>query len=282
MDILEKAELQRCFYNDKETPPTVEIRKLEKEYTEELIFRRNEIVFMTEGKVRFIFRGHPEKTLSTGEFIFVPMGGVFRFVVVENTQVTVIRLNGNVNLCGSCRIEDLYRRSDPALDNNKDVFALTINHPLQLFLEGLNKAVQGGLNCRYYFDIKAKEILILLKAYYLHEQLSLFFSPILSPDTIFSEYVRAHHHKYATARELADAMYMTPKLFSKKFIAIFGEPATDWLRREKALNVYSELIVGNEAIAQIAYKYNFSSQSHLNRFCKKEFGENPGKIRKAR
>lgn len=280
MEILEKAELQRCFHYEKEIPPMVEIRVLEQSKEEELTFRKNEIVFMTEGKVRLIFRDYPEKILSKGEFIFFPVGGVLCFVVLENTQVTVIRPSGRLSLCEGYHIEELYLQSANDLEILGGVFALEINRPLQLFLEGLNESICGGLNCRYYFDTKVKEMFVLLKAYYRREQLRSFFSLILSPDMTFSEYIKANYHKYATCKELAGAMNMAPKLFSKKFIRIFGESPTEWIRKVKAQHVYMELYAGNQPIALIADKYNFSSQSHLNKFCKKEFGKNPGEIRR--
>lgn len=281
MEISGKAELQRCFRYEKETPLTVEIRKLEKEFTEEITFRKNAIVFMTKGKIRFILRDHPEKTLHEGEFIFIPVGGVIRYVVMKEARITIVRTNGKVNLCEGCRIEELYLRSAPKQGYSTEISTLAINRPIGLFLEGLCEAVQDGFLCRDYFDTKAKEMFILLKAYYPREELRDFFSLILTPDTMFSEHIRANYQKYATTKELANAMHMTPKVFSKKFIRIFGELPTDWLRKEKAKSVYLELYTGQQQLVQIVDKYNFSSQSHLNKFCKREFGKNPGEIRKS-
>lgn len=280
MEVLEKTELQRCFRYEKEVPFTVETRRLEKGHTEEIAFRRNEIVFVLKGRVQFAFRDHSEKILREGEFIFVPAGEVFRYAILKETRAIIIRPNGSVSLCEGCRIEELYQRGNSKREFSSDIYTLTVNRPIRLFLEGLEEAVQGGLLCRNYFDIKVKEMFILLKVYYPREQLRDFFSPILTPDTMFSEHVKANYHKYATAKELAGAMHMTPKLFSKKFTRVFGELPTDWIRREKAKCVYLELYAGQQPIVQIADKYNFSSQSHLNKFCMREFGKNPGEIRR--
>lgn len=279
MEISEKAELQRCFQYEKEAPLTVELRKLEKSYTEEVTFRKNGIVFMTKGKARFVLRDHFETILQDGEFIFIPMGRAIRYEVLKESRITIIRPNGNLKLCEGCRIEDLYQRGVPKQDDSKDITTLAINPPLRHFLEGLNDTVEGGLLCRNYFDTKVKEMFILLKAYYTRQQLRDFFALILTPDTIFSEQIRANYHKYATAKEMANAMHIAPKLFSKKFVNIFGELPTAWMRREKAKCVYLELYTGQQPIVQIADKYNFSSQSHLNKFCKREFGKNPREIR---
>lgn len=281
MEILDKAEHQRCFHYENEAPSTVEVRKFEKEHEEELVFHKNGVVFIMSGEVRLAFRDREEKLLRRNEFVFIPTGKVFQFKVLRKTQMIIIRPNGSVELCGGFLIEKLYRKGNTLLQNEQgDICTLTLNRPMKLFLDGLTEITQDGFNCRYYFDTKVKEMFILLKAYYPREQLHDFFASILSPDTIFSEHIRSNCHKYVTTKEMAWAMNMTPKNFSKKFISIFGELPTDWMRREKARRVYSELYTGQQPIAHIADKYNFSSQSHLNKFCMREFGKNPGKIRK--
>lgn len=280
MEITNKTELQRCFQYEKEAPLTVEIRELEKGYTEQVTFRRSGIVFVTKGGVRCDLRDHPQRTLCEGEFIYIPTGSVLQYAVLKKTRVTIVRPNGNLSLCEGYRIEELYQRVIPKQGYGKEIFALTINRPLHHLLDGLKDTIEEGLLCRNYFDTKVKEMFILLKAYYPREQLRDFFALILTPDTIFSEHIRMNYHKYATAKEMAGAMNMTQKVFSKKFIRIFGEQPTDWLRREKAKSVYLELYAGHQQIVQIVDKYNFSSQSHLNKFCKREFGKNPGEIRK--
>lgn len=281
MEILKKEKILNCIHYKCDVLPSVEICKLDQGQTKEMVFRRNEIAFMLKGEIRFAFRNHAEKVVSEGEFIFVPVGGTFRYTVVKKARVLIIRLNENIKLCEGYLIEELYTQGGSQVGNvRREICAMAINRPLQLFLAGLNITIQEGLNCRYYFDTKSKELFILLRAYYSLEQLRDFFSLIISPDTAFSEYIRANHQHYKTAKELAEAMHMTPKLFSKKFIKVFGEPSIIWMKKEKALSVYSELHSGQAPIAHIVDKYRFSSQSHLNKFCKKEFGRNPGEIRK--
>lgn len=283
MEILNKAKLQNCFHYESEMPSTVEIREFEQGHIEEIIVRKNGIAFMMKGEVRFTFRDHPETTHRKGEFIFIPVGGIFRYTALKDTLIVIIRLNEEVNLCEGCHIEELFKQGNALpVSSNRKICALKMNSPLWHFLIGLHKTVQGGLNCRYYFDIKTKELFILLKAYYPLEELREFFALILSPDTAFSEYVRANYHKYKTAKELAEAMNMEPKLFSKKFIKIFGEPPVNWMGKEKAQRIYAELYFGRKPIVQIADEYRFSSQSHLNKFCKRVFMKNPREIRSGR
>lgn len=281
METFKREKILSCIHYKCDIVPSVEICKLDQGQTKEKIFCRNEIAFILKGEIRFAFRNLPEKVFREGEFIFVPVGGTFRYTVLKKTRILIIRLNENIKLCEGYLIEELYTQGKSAIaQKRKEICVLPVNRPLRLFLNGLSETALDGLNCRYYFDTKSRELFILLRAYYSLEQLRDFFSLIISPDTAFSEYIRANHQHYKTAKELAEAMHMTPKLFSKKFIKVFGEPSIHWMKKEKALSVYSDLHSGRAPLAQLVDKYRFSSQSHLNKFCKREFGKNPGEIRK--
>ena len=72
---------------------------------------------------------------------------------------------------------------------------------------------------------------------------------------------------------------MTPKNFAVVFVKVFKETPQRWMAKEKAKLVYTELSSGNKSIAQIADEQGFSSQQHLCKFCQREFGESPKKIR---
>lgn len=280
MDVLNRTEIQACFNFESGSGATIAIHDLEQGEEKKLVFQKNEILFLLEGKVRLIFRDYPEKTAYEGDFIFIPVGCVVRYEVLKGASAIAFRMNGNVKLCEGSRMEEFYTHDSAPPENSKqEICTLKNNLVLWYFLNGIKATVSGGLSCRYYFELKVKELLVLLKVYYSREALSRFFLPILSPDTIFSEYVRANHHKHKTAKELAEAMNITPKQFSKRFVQVFGEPALDWMNREKARCVYSELYSGYETFGSIADKFRFSSQSHLNKFCKREFGKSPGEIR---
>lgn len=281
MNEFNKTDAQHCLNRKMETNRTIEIRKLMKGHEEEMVFLKNEITFVCKGEIHFWFRDFSEKKVCKGELVFIPVGGVFRYRAESETELLIIHLNRNVILCEGSRIEELYRFTPEGSTNFRPgIYALEINIPLWRFIDGLKDAINDGLICRYYSDLKTRELLILLKVFYAKEDLKNFFSLILSPDTEFSEFVRANYQKCKSVKDLADMMNMLPKQFSEKFLKVFGELPQNWINKERALSVYAELCSGNTAIAAIVEKYKFSSQPHLNKFCMREFGKNPGEIRK--
>jgi AraC-like DNA-binding protein len=280
MGILNQKDHRSCFHYEGGDRPTVEIRKLEAGHQDEIVLYRNEIVFVTEGEVRCSFRSEAEKLVRKDEFVFIPVGGTFRYKVLKTARITIVRLNTHIHLCEGCRIEELY----PSSHNNTaalpvGLFALKINRPMQRFLYGLNETTQGGLKCRYYFNTKVRELFILLKAYYPLQDLQAFFSLLISSDTAFSERVRASHQRYRTVVELASSMNLSTKHFEKVFKRVLGVSPGKWMNNEKAQLIHHELRLGDKPLKQIAEEYGFSTQQQLNRFCKRELGNPPRQIR---
>jgi len=282
MEIINPQEHRSCAYYECGAKPVIEVLRFERKHKEKLDLVRNKIVFMLEGSLQFSYKDYPVQLAEKGRFFFVPSGGDFNFTVTKKALVMIIRLQRNVFMCEGCTIEQLYK--DKIASNVQEyskigIMPLEMNPPLWYFAEGLNRSITGGLTCRYYHDIKIKELFLLIRAYYSHEDLRDFFSMVLSPDTEFSEFVRANHYKYKTVIDFAQGLCMTPKNFRQKFVSVFGEPPAAWMTREKACLIHYELISGDKTIAEISDEYGFAAQSHLNRFCKREFGKNPGEIR---
>lgn len=269
-----------CRFDD-EIEPTIETRNLKQGHREKLILHKNEIVFMMKGEIRFVFGHLSEKTIRSGEFFFVPVGQS-RFIVREETSMIIVRLNEAIRFNDGCRIEHLYKpdqRGIPSKRVKRVVCSLQINTPLQHFLFSLIRSMESGLNCREYFDLKGKELFILMRAYYPIEQLRDFFSLILTSDTAFSEHIRVNHHHYRKVSELAASMNMGTKNFERMFSRVFGVSPGKWMNNERAQRLYLELCSGLKSMKQLTDECGFSTPQQLNRFCKRELGYNPSEIR---
>ncbi|MDD4515584.1 helix-turn-helix transcriptional regulator [Massilibacteroides sp.] len=158
--------------------------------------------------------------------------------------------------------------------------ALKANSMIEIYINGLYCTIMEGLDGEDYLDIKTKELLYLLSAFYEKEELISFFSTALYTNTAFPAYILRYHHLYNSVAELAEAMNYTVSGFEKRFKKIFGIPPSKWLREQKARRIYREVCLGRKNFKEIADKYNFSSTSTFNDFFKLAFGETPGVVRK--
>ena len=283
MEILKSYERFSCMYSACMKSLDIEMCTIEQGVRKKISPKKNKIIFILQGYLGFRYKDFYEKKAGKGDFFFIPSNGEFNLTALNECCILIMRLPGGGVICESCNVQQLYKNETKATEKegNKttDINMLKINPLLWYFLNGLSESIKNGLNCKSYFDNKIKEMLIILKASYPKKELQSFFSLILGPNMAFMEYVRAHHGKYNSVAEFAQAMGMTPKNFSVVFAKVFKETPRRWMAKEKAKLVYAELRSGNKSIVQIADEQGFSSQQHLCKFCQREFGKSPNKIR---
>jgi AraC-like DNA-binding protein len=215
--------------------------------------------------------------VHAGQFMFFPAGCWLRYETIADATVLIFRLINDSCKCFS--IEQLYE-DIVKLEKQKILAPLQINARLQHFAEGILQSWEDGMRCTNYFEAEITKLLIMLPTYYSKEELFRFFYPIVSPNTVFSEYVRMNWRKYLTINKLSESMNMTPQQFSRQFALIFNQTPRDWIQKEKARFVYREICQSNKQFKEIADAFGFTDQSNFNRFCRKFFDKTPKELRK--
>ena len=94
--------------------------------------------------------------------------------------------------------------------------------------------------------------------------------------------MRKNALKYKTITELAESMNYTISGFEKKFKKAFKTTPHLWIKQKKADKIYYDLTMTDICLKEIIDNYGFKSDSYFNDFCKTNFGESPGRIRKNR
>lgn len=282
MSILYQNEHSGCFNNDRSEKPQIEVKKIVKGDTGILSLKDNEIVFITEGRISFVANDFSGCEGIKGQILFFPAGGNYSFEALAHSTITIFRFYESIKLCDNFDLEKLYEKK--ALTNGYRIRTarfgtLDINAHLWHYLDGLNDLISKGMRCRNFFKIKIKELLLILRSFYTKEELHDFFSPILSDDTAFSEYVRLSWKNFRTVTEVANSMHMTHKQFYNKFIAIFGKKPQRWMNEGRARIIHNEIISTRKQFKLIAAENGFASDTHFTRFCKKELGKTPTEVR---
>lgn len=273
-----------CFHYDQGEKPIIEAVKIVAGEREERMVSPNEILFLVEGKINFLFQDFPLFELLNGQFVFLPAGSKYSFEAITDSLIIIFRLDNPIMLCPNFSIEKLYNLHDSNsfdlhVSKTERFMVLDLHPRIQHFLDAINNSLNDGIQCRCYFKIKVKEVLLLLKAYYTKEDLHDFFFPILSEDTAFSEYIRLHWQEFHSVGELAASMNLTHKQFKNRFISVFGKAPKEWIQEERARIVKQEIVETGKQFKQIAIENKFASDTHFTRFCKKEFGITPTEIR---
>ena len=281
MNIYNVEEHLSCYCYGNAIKSLVEVRKISQTKTEEVSLFFNEIVFVLKGKLRFIMHDNVNVNVSSGRMIFLPANHKIHCKAFAGSTVLILRLKEDMQLCHTFNLNRLNSNINK-IEKPTTFETLEINTSLKYFAKGLVDVWEDGLKCRFYFQAKITEALIMLRAYYSEGQLFQFFYYYFTLDVAFAEFVQTNHLKYSTVNDFANALNMNAQQFSRRFNSIFGEAPYGWMQREKAQLIYGEICRGGKSLKEIADEYGFPILSNFNRFCKMAFGMNPREIRKKR
>jgi AraC-like DNA-binding protein len=199
--------------------------------------------------------------------------------VEEDAEIVLINLYSQINFCNQFPIEMLYKAQPDKAQNL--FFALKINKTIFNFLQSVIQLLGEGFKCAYFFELKQREILYYLRAYYSKADLVAFFAPVLNSDTDFSSKIYGNYEKIKNIGELAELTNYSMSGFKKRFTRVFGVSPSVWLQKERSKKIYHEINCSTKTFKELSIKYDFSSQAHFNSFCKKMYGMSPGELRES-
>lgn len=280
MELLYPEEHVSCFNYDKNIRPTIETINLRQGEDRNIYIQDHKLVFVLEGSIKFSSEGKTDEVLSKGKIALFSSHSDFYCKAEEDSYIMVVRLRDRVRLCDRYSLENLIKDNEKNSDSTPVTPYLDINSVMWDFLRMLNERITEGLRCFYFFEIKIKEMFFLFRAYYPREELFRLFLPLLSRDTTFSDFILQNYHKAKTVKELAELANYSLSGFEKHFKRTFGISAGQWLNRQRAMRIYHEINCSTKTFKTISTEYGFSSPAHLNDYCKYQFGETPGSIRK--
>ncbi|MDR2064876.1 MAG: helix-turn-helix transcriptional regulator [Prevotellaceae bacterium] len=271
------SEHLNCYLYDNNKDPIIQHFNFEKNELFITAGTYNQIIFLLKGNVTFSYGKHLNIDLNEGSFLLLPHG--FKSAIKMKDDSTIVTVNLlKINFCNHFSLEMLYKL-------NKDIkmdispYPLKINSVIRDFLNNLVYTMSDGLKCAYLHELKQKELLYYMRAYYPKKDLFSFFVPILSDDIVFSELIYKNLDKVKTITELADIVNYSVSGFKKRFVKVFGVSPYHWILKEKAKKIYYEINCSQKSFKEISIEFDFSSSAHFDKFCKKEFGMSPGVIR---
>jgi AraC-like DNA-binding protein/mannose-6-phosphate isomerase-like protein (cupin superfamily) len=282
--LLYATEHTTCINYDNKALQRIEIRPLPAKYQWQATTMVNEIAIVLKGNVRISFGTYSSQTINEGQLCFLPSDHHFIFSSIEESELMIFRLFDKIQLCDCFTLETSLFASyqDIILPlSRKNAYFLQTNDVMDDFIAQLYKCINMGLKCRYYFDIKIRELFFILRAFYHKEELSVFFSPVMSKDESFSEFIIRNHHKYDSIEDIAGAMSYTISGFQKHFKKTFGMTPYKWMQQQKAEKLHHAISTTEKSFKELSHEFGFPSIPRFNEFVKTFLGKRPIEIRLA-
>lgn len=237
----------------------------------------NVILFVIKGELEIAYNEFSKRRIKAHQMIVLPKSCHVHGTAYDNTKVMAFKFTEISHLCNKYSLQNLASHTHSISYNFR---AQSIKEPVQKFLELLSFCLADGLNCKYYHELKADEVMILYRVYYTKEELAEFFYPILGLSIDFRALVLSNYRDARTVEELAQKTGYSVSKFKRKFNEEFDEPAYQWMQKQKAKHIKYKLSFETIDFATIIDEFGFSSPAHFSRFCKTQFGKTPSDYRK--
>lgn len=278
--LLYAGEHLSCPNYDAGDCPAIEEVIIPRGETRQVFPRINKLVFVLEGRLEYSTGQVHRYPAAKGNIFFLASGRNLWCRATEETRVLVVRIYGTIRFCDCSSVEDLHRmKGDRDTAIRAKPFLLEINEVMEKCLEMITICHRAGLRCRYYNEVKTRELMYIFRAFYQKEDLRRFFAPALTADSRFCEQVISNYSRYGDLSGIAAAMHYTVSGFEKKFRRVFGCSPYSWMLQQKAREVWHSVNTSNMALKEIADRFHFCSASSFNNFFKQHFGVTPGQAR---
>jgi AraC-like DNA-binding protein len=237
----------------------------------------NHLIFLLSG----------ELSVQYNEFEPVKINGDAVFLIPKSTQYAIIAIAASdMAVCSFDSLNLIYnkvafRAYAAILPMIRFAFApLAMHAMLRQYLLVLIEYMQSGIASEMVCRLKFQELFLLLEGLYDKEEMAGLFYPILGQSLDFKNRVMQYFPQVNNIDELSRKMGMGRANFDIKFKKEFGMTPLQWILKEKAKHVYFSLSEPENTLNDIMNKYNFNSFTHLNRFCKQQFGCSPSELKK--
>jgi AraC-like DNA-binding protein len=223
MELLNKEEHLGCYVYDNQGEPLINYMKLVKNEILHLSFSANKIMFLVKGKLTYSYSNVLNKVFDESTFQLFPAGYNVTIKAEENSKLLFVNIYSRVNFCNHFPLELLYKLNQ-GIKSNTHNCSLKLNSILADYIDLLIQTMEDGLKCSYFHELKQKELLFYLRAYYPKEDLLDFFMPILSSDVSFSEFIYQNIDKIKSVENIAELSNYSISGFKKRFAKVFGMP----------------------------------------------------------
>lgn len=240
------------------------------------------LVFVLEGELSVTTGIHINKEVVGGNMFIIPEGDCAYMRGIADTTLMLCRLNTPMSLCNEFSLKQLFKHI-PQISQEQTESCFAVLPVAELLMVELNitkQAMESRLLCYHYLEVKREIFLLMLRAFYLKEELAFLFKPILSEDFDFKKLVLTRYTYEANAQQLASLLNLSTATFNHKFEKNFGTTVGKWLISKKKENILRDLLMTELSLKEITDKYDFTPNYFIY-FCKKHFGNTPAGLREA-
>jgi AraC-like DNA-binding protein len=234
----------------------------------------NHLLFLKDGVIRMDCNEFRDRELGRGQCILIPKGANVSLTVLQPGTLLVFIFDVLQN-----PLENHVLQSYQTIQSRVD-YAFTpipVREPLTSYLELILYYKDKGIEHKQLYEIKEKELFLLLHSCYTQEEIITLLYPIIGMSD-FKNFVLRNYPNVKNVAELVRISGMGRTAFDYTFRNVFGTSARQWMLAQIARQVQYKALEPEITIKDLIKEFRFDSASHFNRFCRKQFDCTPGEL----
>lgn len=236
-------------------------------------YNYNTLVFVLEGEIEFSYNEYVGRRFKKGDLIFIPHASELFGTALTDANMLVLTYDiAAQSYLSNCELSQRKFIIEGIDKVHYDFKPLQMNEDIILFAKLIIAYINCDYHCMLLHEIKQKELFIIMQYAYTHKEMMEFFYPIIGEDIPFRTKVMKLAHQQLTVEEFAEKLHMSPRNFTRKFNAEFGETVFKWMLKRKVAQIRLRLLQPDVSITDIIEDFKFADTSHFYRFCKTYFG----------
>ncbi|MCC8199194.1 MAG: hypothetical protein LIP06_11615 [Tannerellaceae bacterium] len=178
--------MEKIFYVEKQKASNLyrvagnsEFRYIEltgKETKKKFIFHSFQLLFPQEGTIRITSKDFSPVEMNNREGLLLPKETPIKIEGQQKATILLFNLDVLSTVCEKDRYRMYYQHSQIIL---YDFTPTPLKQPIIDFTRQMVYHLKHGLNCEPFHELKGKELLLLLQAYYSHEEMAFLLYPLL-------------------------------------------------------------------------------------------------------
>lgn len=236
----------------------------------------NHLFFVLSGRMDVSCDQFKHIIIHAGELLLLPASSDCSCRMITPVKAVIFAFDTVISLCDRHMLRNLAKNME---NLPYSLRPFPIKEILEQYLNLLILFLRKGINCNHFQEEKFKELFIIFRFCYDKKELAELFYPLISCDIDFKSNVLNNYLKASTAKSLAKSMGYTVSDFRNKFFLNFGQPVYQWMQEQKKNKLLFRLKTDDINLSTLAEEYGFSSVSHLNKFCKTQFGMPPSELK---
>ena len=215
------------------------------------------------------------RAFSGGEMVLVPMAATFFGKVPRKLRFVDMRFTVPISCCDKMVLQS-YSHFKPKI--HYDFRPLPVRKPLPEFCEILAYGLESGMYCKYFHEMKHKELFFYLRGYYSKEEITELLYPVLSRSMDFKMFILQNYRKVDSLENLVTLSNMSKRTFFRKFKQEFDMTVHKWMVKQTCNDIIHELSGEKANLMETAEKLGFGTASSFCNFCKRNIGYAPTEL----